>query len=164
MSRSFAPLWRRLTIVLDCLVLVCGKQQFLYGQLPNNVSVYVTVHAKLGHPAKTGDMPFLVPFISTEFCAYYHIFVIFIRRYSDIQDIQNLRMGAMKYSVYAVCLRLRSNCLCAYLCSHTITRKWLPFSLPLVLFTLTVSLLQISKAKLLVALFLFVSAHSLQIV
>ena len=61
-------------------------------------------------------------------------------RSSDTPEIQNLRMEATNYSVYAVYLCL------LYLHTHTVTSKQLLFSQP---FTLTVFLLKISKANLL---------------
>ena len=52
----------------------------------------VTVLGKMGHPAKTPDMPFLVPFASTEFCAHSsHIFVLFMRQSAETQWPQIFR-------------------------------------------------------------------------
>ena len=48
-------------------------------------TIYVTVLAKMGHPAKISDMPFLVPFNSAEFCPYYDIFVLFMRQSAEPQ-------------------------------------------------------------------------------
>ena len=45
----------------------------------------MTVLEKMGHPAKIPDMPFLVPFASAEFCAYFHIFVVFMRQRAEAQ-------------------------------------------------------------------------------
>ena len=88
----------------------------------------MTVLAKTGHPAKISDMPFLVLFDSAEFCAH-HIFVLFMRQSTETQWPPIRRPGNSKfengsnekYSIYAVCLRLRNNCLCTYLHGHAVT-------------------------------------------
>ena len=47
--------------------------------------IYVTMLAKMGHLAKILDIPFLVPFDSAEFCAYYHTFIIFMWQSAETQ-------------------------------------------------------------------------------
>ena len=124
------------------------------------------MHEKMGHPAKIPDMPFLYRSLALNFAQILIVLSYLCgkalrrsgRRYSETREILNSRTGATKYSVYDVRLRSRiivrariyartplqaSGCLSP--------RRW--FS----------SLLQISQAKLLVALFFFVNAHSLQI-